>query len=198
MAPSPNPDPGLARESSCPERRGRTADFVGRSVQTSESTGHERQWVRAASGVASESCVELSPVTERTEDGRRLRILVVIDEGARECPARACGRTLHVQKASPGGTGDVESFSGRLRDDLLDRELFLGLPEARVVLDQWRMDYNHRRPHGGLQRLTPVAVVAGLDDTASGEVPAAAYGASPVRAAPLPPAHHADCCPTLS
>ncbi|MFM9012011.1 MAG: integrase core domain-containing protein [Planctomycetota bacterium] len=37
-----------------------------------------------------------------------------------------------------------------------------------VVLDQWRMDYNHRRPHGGLKWLTPAAFVAGLDDTASG------------------------------
>ncbi len=51
----------------------------------------------------------------------------------------------------------MESFNGRLRDELLDRELFLSLPEARVVLDQWRMDYNHRRPHGGLKWLTPAA-----------------------------------------
>ncbi|MFZ4820043.1 MAG: integrase core domain-containing protein, partial [Limisphaerales bacterium] len=35
---------------------------------------------------------------------------------------------------------------------MLDRELFLSLPEARVVLGQWGMDYNHRRPHGGLKR----------------------------------------------
>ncbi len=62
----------------------------------------------------------------------------------------------------------MESFNGKLRDELLDRELFLSLPEARVVLDQWRMDYNHRRPHGGLERMTPAAFVAGLDDTASG------------------------------
>jgi putative transposase len=81
----------------------------------------------------------------------------------------------------------VESFNGRLRDELLDRELFLSLPEARVVLDQWRMDYNHRRPHGGLKWLTPAAFVAGLDDTASGAVPAASRGVPPVVAAPLPP-----------
>ncbi len=59
----------------------------------------------------------------------------------------------------------MESFNGKLRDELLDRELFLSLPEARVVLDQWRVDYNHRRPHGGLNWLTPAAYVAGLDDT---------------------------------
>ena len=44
-----------------------------------------------------------------------------------------------------------------------DRELFLSLPEARVVLDQWRIDYNHRRPHGGLKWTTPAAFVAGLE-----------------------------------
>jgi putative transposase len=107
-------------------------------------------------------------------------------------------RTLYIQKASPWENGYVESFNGRLRDELLDRELFLSLPEARVVLDQWRMDYNHRRPHGGLKWLTPAAFVAGLDDTASGVVPAASRGVSPVGATPLPPTHHADCSPTLS
>ena len=112
--------------------------------------------------------------------------------------ARACVRTLYIQKASPWENGYVESFNGRLRDELLDRELFLSLPEARVVLDQWRTDYNHRRPHGGLKWMTPAAFVAGLDDTASGAVPAASRGVSPVGAAPLPPTHHADCSPTLS
>ena len=86
----------------------------------------------------------------------------------------------------------------RLRDELLNRGLFMSLPEARVVLDQWRMDHNHRRPHGGLKWMTPAAFVAGLDNTASGAVPAASRGASPVGAAPLPPTHYADCSPTLS
>ena len=48
--------------------------------------------------------------------------------------ARACVRTLSIQKAIPWETGYVESFNGRLRDELLDRELFPSLPEARVVL----------------------------------------------------------------
>ncbi|MFM7034628.1 MAG: hypothetical protein ACKOYJ_05460, partial [Planctomycetia bacterium] len=46
--------------------------------------------------------------------------------------------------------------------------------------------------------LTPAAFVARLDDTASGVVPAASRGVSPVGATPLPPTHHADCSPTLS
>lgn len=43
---------------------------------------------------------------------------------------RACVRTLYIQKASPWENGYVESFNGKLRDELLDRELFLSLPEA--------------------------------------------------------------------
>jgi len=50
--------------------------------------------------------------------------------------ARACVRMLYLQKANPWENGYVGSFNGRLRDELLDRELFLSLPEARVVLDQ--------------------------------------------------------------
>ena len=93
-----------------------------------------------------------------------------VTQEIREWLARACVRTLSIQKASPWANGYVESFNGRLRDELFDRELFLSLPEARVVLDQWRMDYNHRRPHGGLKWMTPAAFVAGLNDAASGAI----------------------------
>jgi hypothetical protein len=92
----------------------------------------------------------------------------------------------------------VESFNGRPRDELLDRELFLSLPQDPVVLDQWWIAYNHRRPHGGLKWKTSAAFVAGLDDTASGAFSAAPRGVSPVGATPLPPTNHADCSPTLS
>jgi putative transposase len=112
--------------------------------------------------------------------------------------ARSCVCTLYIQKASPWENGYVESYNGRLRDELLDRELFLSLAEARGLLDQCRMDYNHRRPYGGLKWMTPAAFVAGLDDTASGVVPAATRGVSPVGATPLSTTHHADCSPTLS
>jgi len=125
-------------------------------------------------------------LTDRMEDGRRLKMLVVIDEFTRECLAievgrmftardvmltleylfavrgapehvrsdngpefvakeirrwlgRACVGTLTIQKASPWENGYVESFNGRLRDELLQRELFLSLAEARYVLDAWRL-----------------------------------------------------------
>jgi len=107
--------------------------------------------------------------------------------------ARACVRTLSIQKASPWENGPVESFNGRLRDELLDREVF----DARVVLDQWRMDDHHRRPHGGLEWLTPAAFIAGLDDMASGVVAAASRGVSEGATQPRPQAHHADWSLTL-
>jgi len=109
--------------------------------------------------------------------------------------ARACVRTLYVQKASPWEKGYVKSFNRRFRDDLFDRELFLSLPDARVVLDQWRPDYNLKRLHGDLKWSTPVAFVAGLDDEASGAVSVASRGESPIGATALPPTHHAECSP---
>ncbi len=122
-----------------------------------------------------------APEHLRSDNGPEL-----VAKEVQEWLTRACVRTLYIQKASPWENGYVESFNGRLRDELLDRELFLSLPEARIVLDQWRMDYSPRQPHGGLKWLTPAAFVAGLDDTAPGVFPAAARGVSTVGAAPLP------------
>ena len=140
-------------------------------------------WLMATRGV---------PDHVRSDNGSEFTATAV-----REWLGKVGVKTLYIDPGSPWENGYLASFNGRLRDELLDRELFLSLPEARVVLDQWRMDYNHRRPHGGLKWLTPAAFVAGLDDTASGVVLAAARGVSPVGAAPLPPTHHADCSPTL-
>jgi IS30 family transposase len=69
--------------------------------------------------------------------------------------------TLFVAKRSPWENGYVESFNGKLRDELLNRKLFLSLDEARWVIDGWRLDYNHHRPHGALEYRTPAAFVAG-------------------------------------
>ncbi len=62
--------------------------------------------------------------------------------------------TLFIEPGSPWENGYVESFNGKLRDECLNGELFLSLAEARYVVDRWRMDYNHHRPHSRL----------GLDD----------------------------------
>jgi transposase InsO family protein len=160
-------------------------------------------------------------LTDRSEDGRQLKILVVIDEFTRECLALEVARTftardvmltlqylfavrtipkhirsdngpefiakeiqrwlhqasvgtLYIQKASPWENGYVESFNGKLRDELLNRELFLSLPEARYVLDEWRVEYNERRPHSGIGWQTPALFATRL-------------AGPPVGATPLPP-----------
>ena len=146
-------------------------------------------------------------VEDRTENGRRLKLLTVVDEFTRECltieadremtsedvvrtldylfavrgapehirsdngpefTARKVRRwlsasgvgTLYIQRASPWENAYVESFNGKLRDELLNRELFLSLAEARYVIDEWRLEYNRRRPHSALGYRTPAAFAA--------------------------------------
>jgi putative transposase len=154
------------------------------------------------------SCVRLRPehkdhvwsydfVEERTTDGRKFRILNIIDEHTREClailverqltsgdvidklydlflfrgvpehirsdnggefTARAVRkwlgslgvRTLFIEPGSPWENGYIESFNGKLRDELLNREIFTTLTEAKVLIADWRKEYNQVRPHSSL------------------------------------------------
>ena len=57
----------------------------------------------------------------------------------------------------------VESFNGRMRDELLNESLFFGLDHAREELALWVTDYNTERPHSALGYTTPAAFAAGLD-----------------------------------
>jgi transposase InsO family protein len=66
-------------------------------------------------------------------------------------------KPLFVKPASPWENGYVESFNARMRDELLDGEIFLTLAETKYVVDRWRMDYNHYRPHSSLSYMTPAA-----------------------------------------
>lgn len=147
-------------------------------------------------------------VTERLENGSRVKMLVVIDEFTREClvldvakhfggddvvevlrylfAVRGCPKyirsdngpefvskavqkwleysgvdTLYVAPGSPWENGYVESFNSRLRDELLNRELFLHIDELRYVAERWRMDYNHCRPHSSLDYMAPAAFASG-------------------------------------
>jgi putative transposase len=65
--------------------------------------------------------------------------------------------TLYIEPGSPWENGYCESFNSRLRDELLDRELFMDLREAKVVVEDFRLDYNHRRPHSALEYVTPAS-----------------------------------------
>jgi transposase InsO family protein len=58
--------------------------------------------------------------------------------------------TLFIEPGSPWENGYIESFNGKMRDELLNREIFDTIFEARVVTEQWRIEYNQRRPHSAL------------------------------------------------
>jgi transposase InsO family protein len=56
-------------------------------------------------------------------------------------------KTLYIEPGSPWENGYIESFNGKLRDELLDREIFTTLEEAKILIEQWRKEYNQIRPH---------------------------------------------------
>ena len=141
-------------------------------------------------------------VMDRTEDGRRLKMMPVMDEHTREClyikversitaeevigtlarlfrqrgePAfirsdngpefvaavlkrwlEASGvGTLYIEPGSPWENAYTESFIGRLGDELLKREAFASLVEAKVLVEEYREYHNERRPHSALGYRTP-------------------------------------------
>jgi transposase InsO family protein len=72
-------------------------------------------------------------------------------------------RTLHVEtryieSGAPWQNAYIESFNGKLRDELLEREVFAFVLDAQVLAEHWRRTYNERRPHSALDYLTPAAL----------------------------------------
>jgi len=59
-------------------------------------------------------------------------------------------KTLFIEPGSPWENGYVESFNGKMRDELLNREIFYTLKEAQVLIERWRKEYNTIRPHSSL------------------------------------------------
>ncbi len=145
-------------------------------------------------------------VEDRTRDGRKFRMLNVVDEFTRECLAIRVARrlgaaevidvladlfitrgtpghirsdngpefaavavrgwitgvqasTAYIEPGSPWENGYVESFNGKLRDELLSAEVFNTLAEARVLIEQWRRHYNTVRPHSALGYRPPAPEV---------------------------------------
>jgi transposase InsO family protein len=68
----------------------------------------------------------------------------------REWLERVGVKTLYIELGSPWENGYVESFNGKLRDELLAREVFDTLLEAKVLIECWRRGYNTLRPHSSL------------------------------------------------
>ena len=58
--------------------------------------------------------------------------------------------TLFIEPGSPWESGHIESFNGKMRDELLNGELLDTLEEAKVLVEAWRRVYNHIRPHSSL------------------------------------------------
>ena len=159
------------------------------------------------------SCIRLRPehknhvwsydfVTDRTSNGKAIRMLTIMDEHSRECLAIKVGRklssydvieqladlmvergtpdfirsdngpeftadvirgwlgrlgvkTLFIEPGSPWENGYIESFNGKLRDELLNGEIFDTLLEAKIVIERWRKEYNTERPHSSLNYRPP-------------------------------------------
>jgi len=75
--------------------------------------------------------------------------------------------TLHIERGSPWQNGYIESFNGRFRDEVLDREVFYSVREAKVLVEGWRLEYNHHRPHSALGYRTPAEFAASCSASAS-------------------------------
>ena len=160
-------------------------------------------------------------VFDQTEDGRRLKVLPILDEFTRECLTMVVGRnltaadvvealagvvrerggpahlrsengpefiadavkawlsregikTLYIEPGSPWQNAYSESFNSRLRDELLNREVFTSLKQARVLLAEHRRAYNNDRPHSSLGYVAPAVFAARCQ--AAGSAPPANSG----------------------
>jgi putative transposase len=177
----------------------------------------QKQPKRGRLWFADGSCLRLRPkhrnhvwsydfVEERTHDGRKFRMLNVIDEFTHECLAIRVDRklkaidvidvlsdlfilrgvpghirsdngpefvakavqtwigavgakTAYIERGSPWENGYVESFNARLRDELLDGEIFYSLREAQIIIESWRRHDNTKRPHASLGYRPPAPEV---------------------------------------
>lgn len=100
-----------------------------------------------------------------------------IAKTVQEWIAAVGAKTAYIAPGSPWENGYIESFNARLRDELLDGEIFYTLKEAKIVVEGWRRHYNAVRPHASLGYRAPAPEVI---------VPAlAAWPAPQTRPAPL-------------
>jgi len=81
----------------------------------------------------------------RSDNGSEMTAKVM-----RDWLAQVEAKTLYSEPGSPWENGYCESFNGKLRDELLNGEIFYSLKEAQIVVEQWRKHYNTIRPHSSL------------------------------------------------
>lgn len=77
-------------------------------------------------------------------------------------------KTAYIEKTSPWENGYNESFNGKLRDELLNGEVFYTLTEAKVLIEAWRRHYNTERPHSSLGYQPPAPETLGPPSWPSG------------------------------
>ena len=112
------------------------SDDEGSVSRYRRSSGNRRfQCVPALS--RSSSCHTLSALSRESD--------MVAGTGGTEGSGR-----LYIEPGSPWENGYGESFNGKLRDECLNGEIFYSLQEAQIVMEQWREEYNTRRPHSAL------------------------------------------------
>ncbi|NEJ25880.1 IS3 family transposase [Rhizobium leguminosarum] len=91
----------------------------------------------------------------------------------------------YIAPGKPMQNGYVESFNGRMRDELLNESLFFGLDHARSAIAEWADDYNHFRPHSSLGYKTPADFAGTIAATGSNAAQDESFAFPPV--APTPP-----------
>jgi transposase InsO family protein len=97
------------------------------------------------------------PVHIRSDNGSEFTAMKL-----RQYLSRLEIKPLFIEPGSPWENGYVESFNGKMRDELLAGEIFYSITEAQVIVEQWRWHYNQIRPHSslGYNPPTPVTFIA--------------------------------------
>ena len=88
-------------------------------------------------------------------------------------------KALFIEPGSPWENGYIESFNGKMRDELLNREVFMTLTEAKVLIEAWRKEYNETRPHSALGYRPPAPEARMTTTLAQQLVPLSGAGHSP-------------------
>lgn len=185
----------------------RESDLVMKRVRKRRHRSSVQRSQRPSAHRANETW-SMDFMADETYDGRRFRILTVVDDFTRECLAAEAGQRMtgRLVKATleqvalrrgalpdrirvdngseftskvldhwaygagvkldfsrpgkPMDNGIIEAFNGRLRDECLNANWFLSLPDARQKLAEWRRHYNAERPHSALGNLAPAEYAA--------------------------------------
>jgi transposase InsO family protein len=120
---------------------------VARSL-TSDDVLERLAWLMATRGV---------PGHLRSDNGPEMTAKIV-----RDWLGKVGVTTLYIEPGSPWENGYVESFNGKLRDELLNGEIFHTVHEAKMLIEQWRRHYNTVRPHSALGYRPPAPETVGV------------------------------------